>query len=244
MVEILVVVAIIAILIAAVGLVGTAVRERGRDKLTRQTMATVMAAIEDYRAKRREYPPCPNHTQKVQWNDSNYPNPPVIIPYEPADDRDPLTGRTRDPAYADNQYEYYLGRPHSIFYLNQDYLTTANMLPDRSILSSEGLYVLLNTVVDAKTVLGKLPQGAALVRRAGCPYPQAFPWGWDGSTGIDVLMIVDGWKRPMRYRRYEYRNNGVPFLWSAGPDGKFARDPNRVEGDPDGADDIFSDKAE
>lgn len=223
LVEILVVVAIIGILIAAVGLAGSHFREKGKRELTRQVMESVTNAIDEF----RQAPPKPVRLENGWPIAPNWPNLPPSGDWRPVETLDPAVD---------------LSYPTAASPLPAGTLFEANAVFDHPVRSIEGLHVYLGSVPGAKALLDKLPPSALrnlhaeegevhTVRPAGSNLPFTDPFS-----------IVDGWKNPMRYRRYDYRNNGRPILWSAGPDGKFAADPNNPQADPNGRDDMFSDR--
>jgi len=230
LVEILVVVAIIAVLLSVIGLVGSGVRERGKVDLTRQYMDILITAMDEYRSAFGQWPEPPNDPELTA--DS----PPAGLddrPYEPSN-------------HPTTKEDYYLGGSEAVFVTPPE--TNPVNVDRKTITSIEGLYVQLRTCrqTDVRTILARLPQ-KALARRAEHPAGFAVrPGSGIGSlyTGefVDPMQVLDGWGKALRWRHYVYRNNGRPFLWSAGPNGEFAPDPNRPESDPRGRDDIFSDR--
>lgn len=233
LVEILVVVAIIAVLLSVIGLVGSGIRERGKTDLTRQYMDILTTAMDEYRSAFGRWPvPANNPTLTAD----SPPAGPDDVPYEPSLN------------HPSTEEDYYLGGSEARFVTPPE-ANPANV-PAHTITSIEGLYVQLRTCrqTDVRTILARLPQ-KALARRAEHPAGFAVrPGPQIGDltpfTGefVDPMQVLDGWGRALRWRYYVYRNNDRPFLWSAGPDGKFARDPNQPEDDPNGRDDIFSDR--
>jgi len=271
--EILVVVGIIGILVAVIGLVGHSVREKGRRELTRSIMDTLMSAIEEFHGVVPRNPPFlysydgwpfpPNDPNRTAWNVPP-PPPPPGQPYEPSDEAhnpdtcDPATGR-----------EFYLTAPpggSAAFFVSLP-SASPQTVPNKTIQSIEGLWIGLqfpittaggsprvDTTAKANIakILGKIPEdlrvsihGGPNERYITLATPMIGPLRDD--MFVNAIAVLDAWKTPLRYRYYTYRNNNRPFLWSAGPDKKFAPDPNRI-GDPSidpngyGNDDIFSDR--
>ncbi len=255
LVEILVVVAIIGVLLAAIGLVGSRLREKGKRDLTRGTMATLTLAIDEFQQaanglgtggwiEANGWPSPPNDPHRT--NTAEPPPAPDVHerPYEPSQ-------TTHAPPTQD---DFYLGYPDSIFEVPP--AASPTMPAHRVVRSIEGLYVILqfpyggsSFVVNGeardkiRAILRRLPQGATVNAHGAMLFRPHVPTR-DQATApfVEALQVLDAWQQPLRYRYYTYRNNGRPFLWSAGPDGRFAADPNRVDQDPVGADDIFSDK--
>lgn len=228
LVEILVVVAIIAVLISVVAMVGVGIRDKGKIELTQQTMKTLVDAIDEYKTATKVF--------SGPTIDEGWPSPP----------NSPVIPATGDPA----------GRPIDRFpgpveeqdlYLPPSELTCLFQYAGTSgartrLLSIEGLYVYLSLVPTSKTLLDKVP-GSLTTRHTDLGNIVVRPKGWPGQ-GVTPVAVLDAWKNPLRYRRYAYRNNGRPFLWSAGPDGKFAPNPLDLSNDPEGVgkDDLFSDQ--
>jgi len=196
LVEILVVIAIIGILVAAVGLIGRRVGQGGQVKLTRQYMQILTSAIDEFHGDTGNWPAPPNAPDKTA-PDAGTPH------YNPPDD----------------------------LYLASAFATQ----PPRRLSSIEGMYAQLTWNPKSASILRRVPQAATA--------SPDFRTQVMSPAGLwtDALLIIDAWRVPMRYRGYTYRNNGRPFLWSAGPDGRFATDPNRPEA-TGGQDDIFSDR--
>jgi prepilin-type N-terminal cleavage/methylation domain-containing protein len=262
LIEILVVIAIIGILVAVIGLVGQHVKNSGKRDLTRSTMDTVMAAIDEYHAGAAVVA----FVQPAGWpfppNDPNMTN--VAQPAPQASAQVPPYELSLNPFPNTTQDDYYLGGLPSFFEMPP---ATAPVVPanqsPQALLSIEGLSVMLQLPyasaagpnprldVEAKDridkLLGRLPDGAKVNRHANTELYRP-RWPVDVNKAfVEAIQIRDAWGHALRYRYYTYRNNGRPFLWSAGPDGQFAPDPNRVGDasvDPNGygKDDIFSDR--
>lgn len=249
LIEILVVIGIIAILISVIGLVGRSVREKGKRELTRSIMDGVMAAVDEFQIASK-----PWAVPGIHVTSSGWPKLPNAVARTNVAEPPPVNGDREDPYEPSNnpsnsmtQEDYYLGTDDRAFLeLTPPPVTPTSVwvsAGDHVIRSDEGLYVLLAEVPGAKSLLDRLPESA---KRRGTVSQVARPRG-SSLQGVDPLEIIDAWGNPLRYRGYTYRNNGRPFLWSAGPDGKFAPDSNRVGdavADPNGygADDIFSDR--
>ncbi|MGB9626019.1 MAG: type II secretion system protein [Phycisphaerae bacterium] len=259
LIEILVVVGIIGILVAVIGLVGHAVKEKGKRELTRSIMDTLMTAIEEFHTGATPctthpggWPLAPNDPTRTAWNLPNPPGPPGPrdVPYEPSD-------AMHSPATAE---DFYLGQDESRLEAVPPPITP-RPINDGEVRSIEGLWVFLqypfvqttsgwrlNTEARERIakILATLGDDAKTNAHKGTTY-RPRPTMVSCLPFVDAMQVLDAWKNPLRYRYYTYRNNNRPFLWSAGPDGKFAPDPNRV-GDPTvdpngwGNDDIFSDR--
>jgi prepilin-type N-terminal cleavage/methylation domain-containing protein len=233
LVEILVVVAILGILIATIGLVGMGVREHGKRNLTYKSMDVITSAIEAFKADKGSWPPPPNN--------------PSVDP----DPNNDLYGRLPDPYPEAEFYRVEPVQPASPPYVMfiQNYTGDSTPFQEAGaddIPSIQGLFAFLSLSQDAEKILGRLPENAIRNVYAEAGRPRRVTPSSGAITQIDLKSMVDAWKNPMRYRLYDYRNNGRPFLWSAGPDGKFAPNPNDLGNDPNGygKDDLFSDKAE
>jgi len=249
LIEILVVVGIIGILVAVIGLVGHTVKEKGKRELTRSIMDTLMSAIEEFHTATGQWPLPANDPNRTAWNNPT-PQTANDVPYEPGE---PLNlGHNNTRAYDD----YYLGLPATFFQVPPE--TSPGYIGDHTITSIEGLLLCLDapwqgpfsasrldtdTRARIRAILAKLPPDAKAKRHPEIVQRYRSSVNPNISAEfVDAMQVLDAWGTPLRYRYYTYRNNGRPFLWSAGPDKKFAADPNRTENDPNGKDDIFSDR--
>jgi len=254
LIEILVVVGIIGILVAVIGLVGHTVKEKGKRELTRSIMDTLMSAIEEFHSGATPcfvhpggWPLAANDPTRTAWNLPNPPGPPGPrdVPYEPSD-------VAHNPATAE---DFYLGQNEARIEAAPP-PTSPRPINDKEIRSIEGLWVFLqypfvqtssgwrlNTETRERVlkILASLGNDSKDNAHRGVTY-RPRPTMVPDQPFVDAMQVLDAWGTPLRYRYYTYRNNGRPFLWSAGPDKKFAADPNRTENDPNGKDDIFSDR--
>ncbi len=271
LIEILVVVGIIGILVAVIGLVGHTVKEKGKRELTRSIMDTLMSAIEEFHTTAFVAPVQPGgwpRPPNAEWRTAFDQPPPAPLagepPYEPSDQAhspdtyDPVSGRefylTELPGGGG---DYFLWAPSP-----PPPNPVPQTVPNKSIPSIEGLWISLQFPVtnvggsprvdtaakaNIAKILGKIPEDMKREAYAGTgrvytPIAALMTGAPQPGIFVNAVTVVDAWGRPLRYRYYTYRNNNRPFLWSAGPDGKFAADPNRTENDPNGRDDIFSDR--
>ncbi len=262
LVEILVVIAIIAILLAAVGLVGSRVGDTRKRKLTRHHMDTLTLAMDAFADAAQagtlphrllnRWPAPPNGFNKTAPN-----TPPCIAPPPRCAPYEPSQPVGAEPV-GDTEDDYYLGGAESYFeVLEPPSATPAASTRDKTVRSIEGFCAFIQLVPESQAVLGRLPENAK--RNAVAENPKRDPrpmfrlrpnsqsggaFNASDLAFVDPIQVLDAWKQPMRYRAYAYRNNQRPFFWSAGPDGKFGADPNRTDSDPQGQDDIFSDKGD
>lgn len=250
--EIMIVVAIIAILAVVVAWAGSRVLSDAKVKQTRAALETINSAITAYLQNQSGAPPRPT--------DPDDPGNPFIATLPPGSDgfridffrepdgsintySNPVGGDP--PAIGDKQIVAYSVSPDS---------STAHYKPDsRRIYGIQSLYYFLAREPSSKQILAKLPP--VFVAKGGFTNAsgQFVPCSVAGEMGFqdagafmargkynssdttlptrvtEVPILLDAWGRPLYYDADARKNNDLPAVQSAGPDGKFGNE-----------DDIFS----
>jgi len=101
---------------------------------------------------------------------------------------------------------------------------------DYRVFSTHALTYFLRRNYNSKKILNAIPdnimKSSRFMMAVTKPDGQEIP-------AVEAFYINDVWGTPLYYGYSKYVNNGVPFLWSAGPDGLFQPDFLGNPDDPD-----------
>jgi prepilin-type N-terminal cleavage/methylation domain-containing protein len=214
LIEMVVVVAIIAILISMVFGIATRVQEQGKIRLCKDTLALVDNALEQFRDFGYEY--------KNEFSGRGLDFPLDCNNY----------GLTSIPLYPNLQDTI----ANALYSFPQPTITITASVHDPCFSGSEALYFILNQVPDCRATLGKIDKSLVTNISKGTPITIRINFGAT-SQELPFMRFIDPWKTPLRYDYYpdftDYTGGGVykdyrdsvkrtfPVITSAGPDKKF-----------------------
>jgi len=192
MIELLIAVAIVALLVSGIFLVSGRVREQAKIRQTESTLAMLDTALEQYYDFDKSYPPDVNYAKPG--------TPPTrSLPYA----LEPTSGlAVVNPATAD----YYDAQSIEVAYY---YL---NRVPQSRVVLNR----LPESAVSAKAVKFEA-SGKPLPSRVFDPNVVVTINGKD----VGLFRVVDAWNMPLRYIRRANDDKNFPRIESAGPDRKF-----------------------
>jgi type II secretory pathway pseudopilin PulG len=210
MVEILIAVALIAILAGGIFFVGGRSAESSKIRLTESAITILDTALEQYYDFDKAYPP-----------DVNYALPGIppasrSLPYafEPIGGAAVLSMQPSNPLYT---LDYYEAQSIEVAYY---YL---NRIPQSRVILGK----LPESAVSAKAV--KLENGYPLPSK---PTDPNVVINITNVGDVGLFRVVDAWHMPLEYSRYRVdiavENTNFPLIRSAGPDRKFGTDDDIV----------------
>jgi prepilin-type N-terminal cleavage/methylation domain-containing protein len=225
LIELTVVIVIIVILAGLVAWAGGRSMKQGKFRKTKLVMNNLTKAMETYKLAAGRYPITPNRPGGTGGPCGNDPNDPNPCP---------------DP---DHNRLLYLRYYES----SGDLLDTTTFVRNTSeadayVESIEGLYHLLSSDPDSKKLLNKIPAEYIKTKISSSGKVQRIQR--PGKTPlIDSCLIYDAWGNKMFYVRRTNVNNNIPFIWSAGPDGRY-HIPRSATPSDYSEDDIYSYQAD
>lgn len=200
MVEILIAVALIAILAGGIFFVGGRASEGSKIRLTESTLAILDTALEQYYDFDKAYPP-----------DVEYANGGLPYAFEPIGGAASLSMQPSNPLYT-LDYNNAQSIEVAYYYLNR--------IPASRVILSK----LPESAVTAKAV--KLENGFPLASKPTDPNLIITITGVTNPVGL--FRVVDPWNMPLEYTRYRanaaVESTNFPQIRSAGPDRKFGTD--------------------
>lgn len=219
LIEIMVVVAILAILLGIVIYISGNISDSAKIDQTKQIMETLTSTIEAYRDATGYWPPtntdpryCPNPPD-CKWNVGQLYGP----EQNPRDDR-----YHSGSVCEDNDGGCINQRGDGVFQIEygKGDADDSNWVVE----SIEGLHYYLRHEPASKSMLSKVPEDrikTKTVKVGGIEQPQLIRKRTEPHPKETSFVIVDPWDNNLRYRVDENTNNFVPFFWSAGPDEKW-----------------------
>jgi prepilin-type N-terminal cleavage/methylation domain-containing protein len=197
LVEILVAVAIVAILVTMLTVSAGNLRKEANIKLTETTLATIMSALQQYNEFWGKYPPelvaSDTPLQSIA-NAINHSTDPTVS--FKAIKKGTMTGP--NPLYSP---------------------AAAVGAPNPAYTSSEALYLYLSGTPSSRNVIAKLPDQTLADESDGAGNPFTINWTAAPPGTKRLVRFLDAWKWPLRY---EYKTGDqFPVVRSAGPDMTF-----------------------
>jgi prepilin-type N-terminal cleavage/methylation domain-containing protein len=215
--EIMVVVAILAILLGIVVYISGNMSDSAKIDQTKQMMETLVTAIVEYRDLAGNYPPPPSHPWAYHTN-------PIAINFDPGKPYGP-----KPPA----PYAYYTATTFDDLKQPADGISMFQIGYQRNqqnsdiylVESIEGLVCMLRTEPATKAILGKVAEEAFQTKMAdGGAHAQTIRHRSQPPVLNTSHVIIDPWGNNLRYTRHKNENNNVPYFMSAGPDEKWNTD--------------------
>jgi type II secretory pathway pseudopilin PulG len=193
LVEILVVLAVILIMIGALGGAGIHLKKQSEIRLTEGALGVLVMAIEQY------------------YTDAN----PNIFPFQTYDLDLPLDGIAHE--YTEASLEADI-----MTYLSATAVTVVNPPAEHSdpYASSEALYYFLSRSPNAAAIMSTLMDRVISNKAANGAVLQVEITVAGVTTTYDLIRFVDAWGMPIRYE-YDPAIDQFPILTSAGPDKRF-----------------------